>query len=272
MSVARLLLALALLVALVVEPSRGQAQACHPVELRKPERVPFRATLGMLAGGYGSGDDAGDYQGLYAGFGYWADWYGAELLLPAYRLSRSTGTDYGLGDLMVTARGTAIRAREGALTAGVELPVTLPTGDSSRELGMGRVMLMPGLWFSFVRAPFTVRLQAGYGRMLGTTNVAEAHHHGPSSGPLRHPIVNPMNRSEFEHAVTLGLGLSRTLSVHARWFGAVPIADDHGEVRQILAAGATASLAAFDVTLEGQKPVVGDPFDYRLVLQLGASF
>jgi hypothetical protein len=60
--------------------------------------------------------------------------------------------------------------------------------------------------------------------------------------------------------------------VHARWFGAVPIADDQGVVREILAAGATARMDAFDVTLEGQRPVAGDPFDYKLVLQLGASF
>jgi hypothetical protein len=100
----------------------------------------------------------------------------------------------------------------------------------------------------------------------------EHHHHGASAGPMRHPLVNPMNRSEFEHALTLGLGLARTLSVHARWFGAVPIDDEHGMVREILALGATASMAALDVTLEGQKPVLGDPFDYKLVLQLGASF
>lgn len=272
MSKVRLLVALVLLALSFTSVSGAEAQACHTVEFRKPEKERFRTTLGLLAAGYGSGDDAGDYQGLYAGFGYRADWYGGEVLLPAYRLSRDAGTEYGLGDLVLTARGTAIRAREGTLTAGVELPVMFPTGDSSRELGMGRVMPMPGLWFAFVRAPLSVRVQAGYGHMIGTEKVAKAHHHGAATGPMRHPIVNPMNRSEFEHGLTLGLGLSRTLSVHARWFGAVPIADDHGVVREILAAGATASMDAFDVTLEGQRPVAGDPFDYKLVLQLGASF
>ncbi|MEY4511090.1 MAG: hypothetical protein RLZZ450_3212 [Pseudomonadota bacterium] len=273
MSNARLLVASVVFALLVAGSDRAEAQACHTIEFRKPDKGRFRATVGLLAATYGSGDDAGDYQGVYTGFGYRADWYGAEVLLPAYHLSRSAGTEYGLGDLVVTARGTGIRAREGAITAGVELPVMFPTGDAQRELGMGRVMPMPGLWFAFVRAPFTVRMQAGYGHMIGTEKAAEEHHHHEASAaPMRHPIVNPMNRSEFEHGLTLGLGLSRTMSVHARWFGAVPVADDHGVVREILAAGATASMAAFDVTLEGQKPVAGDPFDYRLVLQLGASF
>lgn len=272
MSNVRLLVASVVLALWASAPTRAGAQACHTVELRKPEQDRFRTTLGLLAAGYGSGDAAGDYQGLYTGFGYRADWYGAEVLLPAYRLSRSAGTEYGLGDLVVTARGTAIRARGDTLTAGVELPVMFPTGDSSRELGMGRVMPMPGLWFAFVHAPLSVRVQAGYGHMIGTEKVAQAHHHEAASGPMRHPVVNPMNRSEFEHGLTFGLGLARMLSVHARWFGAVPIGDDKGVVREILAAGATASMDAFDVTLEGQRPVAGDPFDYKLVLQLGASF
>jgi len=271
MSPVRLLFAFALLAALLAEPSRGQAQACHPVEFRKPDQARFRSTLGFLAAGYGSGDDAGDYQGLYAGVGYRADWFGGELLLPAYRLSRSTGDTYGLGDLVLTARGTAIRARSDAITAGVELPVMLPTGDEKQSLGMGRVMPMPGLWFSFARAPFVVRAQAGYGHMIGSTP-SEHHQHGTTgTEPERHPIVNPMNRSEFEHALTLGLGLARTLSVHARWFGAVPVADESGVLREILAAGATASFAAFDVTTELQVPVAGDPFDYKVVIQLGLS-
>jgi len=273
MSNVRLLIAVALLVALGTKPSRGQAQTCHSVEFRKPDQTRFRTTLGLLAAGYGSGDDAGDYQGLYAGFAFRADWFGAEVLLPAYRLSRSTGDAYGLGDMVLTARGTAVRARADAIRAGVELPVMLPTGNEEENLGMGRVMPMPALWFSFVRAPFSLGAQAGYGRMIGggPDVPSEHHHHGTSAGPMRHPIVNPMNRSEFEHALTLGLGLARTLSVHARWFGAVPIADDLGVVRQILAAGATASLSAFDLTLEAQRPVAGDPFDYKVVLQLALS-
>lgn len=273
MSPARLLVAWLVFVALLARSGGGQAQSCHSVELRKPERSRFRSTLGLLAASYDSGDQAGEYQGLYAGFAYRADWIGAEVLLPAYRLSRSSGDAYGLGDLVLTARGTAMRVQDGAISAGVELPLLLPTGDSERELGIGGVMPMPGLWFALVRRPFSLRAQAGYGIMIGGRKLP-AEHPEQSAGAMgasRHPIVYPINRSEFEHALTLGLGVARTLSVHARWFGALPIADQRGVARQILAAGATASLDVFDVTLELQRPVAGDPFDYKVVLQLGLS-
>jgi len=251
-------------------PSAARAQACHSVDFRKPLELPFRATLDLLMAGYGEGDDQGSYEGVYGSFGYHAPWWAAEVLVPAYRLApRGQGDTYGLGDLVLTARGTAIRARDGKLTAGVELPVMLPTGSESRGLGMGHVMPMPALWFSFVRAPVSVRLAAGYGHAIGDMPVS--HDHGDMDSPQR-PVVNPMNRREVEHAAAFGLGLRRDFSVHARWFGGVPVERGQGVVREIVALGATATLSAFDVTFEVQRPIVNLVFDYKLVLQLGASF
>lgn len=253
--------------------SRAAAQTCHSITFRELDKAPFRADLGLSTADYGSGDEdgGGNYQGLYGSFRYASRWVGAALLLPSYRLANPQGDSYGLGDMVLALRATALALRQDELTMGVELPLMLPTGNEARGLGMGHVMPMPALWLAYVRAPFSLRLQLGYGWAIGASRELEPHHHG-GGGVARHPPVNPMNRSELEHALTLGLGLSRSLSVHLRWFGAVPIDDPGGVVRQVLAGGMTATVEALDLTFELQRPVAGDAFDYKVLLQLGVSF
>lgn len=271
------LLALALL--FVLAGARAHAQACHAPDVReRHERaVPFRATLAALAATYERDGYQGTYQGLFGTFAYSAPWYGAEVLLPAYRLDRPQGIEYGLGDMVVTLRGVLFRAWEGDIELGAELPLMLPTGDPKRELGMGRVMPMPDVYFSLHAHPLVLRAQAGYGYMNGEHEMPvdpHAHHHGGAAHPMktRSPIVNPMNNSEFEHALLLGLGLRRDLSVHVRWWGALPIADSMGVSRQALAAGASANWEWFDVTLEVQHALTGGAFEWKELLQLGAIF
>ncbi len=217
--------------------------------------MPFRATFAGLYASYQRGGDEGHYQGLYASFAYHAPWWGAELLLPAYRLEQRGGSEYGLGDLVLSARGALYRAREGDLELGVELPLLLPTGN--QQLGIGHVMPMPDVYFSLHAHPAVLRVQAGYGRKIG------------SSDP-RQPIVNPLNDSEFEHAFTLGLGLRRDLIVHVRWWGALPVSG--GVLRQALAGGASVNLEWFDMTLELQRALTGSAFEWRELVQLGAIF
>jgi len=253
------------------------AQSCHAPAVTLASEERFRVTLGTQVASYGDGEDDGGgvYQGLYAGFGYTQPWYALELLLPVYRLERRSETVAGLGDLVLTARGTALRTRDDVLTAGVELPVMVPTGSASKQLGMGHVMLMPAAWLALNLEPLVVRAQVGYGRMLGGgggDDDGHAHHAGSDDGVPRSPIVNPMNRSELEHTLAVILGLQRALSVHARWLGAVPIADDDGVTRQTIAAGVTATLDRFDISLEGQRPVKGDAFDFKMLLQAAARF
>lgn len=250
----------------IVAPARGAAQTCHPLAVEHgPAR--FRATLGLQFASYDVAGERGDYEGLYAGFAYRHRWFGLEVVLPAYRLARDTATEYGLGDLVFTARGTALSLREDAITLGVELPVMAPTGSADRQLGMGHTMLMPGLWFSLVHEPFALRAQLGYGRVLGEL-ADHSDHGGPGVG--RTPLVNPMNREELEHALALSLGVQRYIAVQARWFGAVPIGQ--GVTRQVLGAGAIARLDPFELLVEVQVPVAGDPFVAKLVTQLALLF
>lgn len=266
------------LVAAVLLTARpAEAQSCHALELTEPDERPFRTTLGLQVASYDTGREQGDYQGLYAGVSYQRPWFGAEVVLPAYRLTRKSGTHVGLGDLVVTARASALRLRDGAIELGVALPVMVPTGSASSQLGMGHVMLMPALWFSLDLAPFALRAQAGYGRALGGDE--HANHTGEQGGHHGHevavpaglfPLVNPMNRSELEHGLALGLRVQRHIGVHARWFGALPLGE--GALRQVVGAGATAELDPVELLVEVQVPAAGDPFQAKLITQVALAF
>ncbi len=263
------------LLAVLCLPGIADAQTCHSLnDPRKDAEYPFRAVSGVLVAGYERAGERGDYEGLYAGFGYRQPWFGADVLLPAYRLARAHQTELGLGDLLVTARGTALRAYDGKIAFGVELPAMLPTGRESASLGMGHVMLMPALWFALALEPFSLQARAGYGRVLGQmqmemdADVHAAHAHQTKG---QTPIVNPMNHSEFEHALDLGLAVQKHVSLHARWFGAVPVGDA-GVTRQILGAGATLGFDQADFTLELQRPFAGNPFELKGAMQLVGRF
>ena len=257
---------LVLALTLAVVPLRGAAQTCHPLAVEHaPAR--FRATAGLQFASYDVAGERGDYQGVYAGVAYRHRWFGLEAVLPAYRLGREGATEYGLGDVIVTARGTALSLREGAISLGLELPVMAPTGSADRQLGMGHAMIMPALWFALAQEPFALRAQFGYGRVLGEIE-DHSHHGGPGVG--RTPLVNPMNQEELEHALALSLGVQRYIAVQARWFGAVPIGD--GVTRQVIGAGAIARLDPFELLVEVQVPAAGDPFVAKLVTQLALLF
>jgi hypothetical protein len=246
------------------------AQHCHAPLTVDAGDYTYRTYAGFLAASFGDGDDAGNYQGVYAGFVYHHPWWGAELRIPAYRLKRPALSDtYGVGDLLVSVSGTVLRLRRDKIRLGIELPVMLPTGDEDRDLGMGHPMLMPDAWLTLDFEPFVLRAQVGYGRVLGSEPVS---HHHEAGEVMRSPLVNPMNRSELEHALIASLGLRRKTSIHVGWLGAVPIDDATGVTRQILTVGAAARLDPVELSFELQRPVAGDPFSLRGVLELTATF
>lgn len=244
------------------------AQTCHAPRLAERDEQPFYTALGLQFASYDAKGQYGSYQGLYADLSYRQRWFGAELFLPAYRLTRIEGTELGLGDLVLTARGTALSLRDGAIALGAELPVMLPTGSADRQLGMGHVMLMPAAWFELALAPVSLRAQFGYGRALGSASSHAHHHHGVEPG--RSPLVNPMNREELTHALAVALGVQRHLSLHARWFGALVLGE--GVSREVLGGGVTLRFEYAELLVEMQKPVLGDPFDVKLVVQAAARF
>lgn len=268
---------LSLVLVLGVLVARGgpvRAQSCHgPVLLQEERPRPFHASLALLTTNYEINGYAGNYQGAWATVAYRTDWYGAEVLLPAYRLDHAQGIDYGLGDLMATLRANVLRRRDGDVTVGVELPIMVPTGDVHRNLGMGNVMLMPAVYLALTSRPLFVRAQLGYGYMFGPMHMPrEPVAHPTGERIMSVPLVNPMNMSELEHALMLGVRLPHELALHARAWGAVPVHSDMGVLRQAVAVGASIALARYDVTLELQRAVAGSAFEWKPFLQLGAAF
>src|SRR5204863_3553097 len=139
---------------------------------------------------------------------------------------------------------------------------------SAAGLGMGHVMLMPGVFARLQLSRFTVVAQLAYGVALthghhhaAATDPHAAHHHHAEAaashdeGPA--PIVNPMNRSELEHALSAAFQWTDWFALTARIAGAVPIHDDAGEARETVAFGPRFTIGRFDLGAEQELPLVG---------------
>jgi hypothetical protein len=278
----------------------AHAQSCHAPTLREADGASFRTELSAFVAGFDQDGVRGTYQGGSALLGFVHPSIALDVALPYYRLTRDGAAGHGLGDVLAGVH-VPVHRREvdgvERLAFGPELIATLPSGDSAAGLGMGHVMLMPGAFVRGRWSRLTLLLQLAYGVALdggghhheaaGVDPDVHAHHtpeeHAAAiaqagslvagahaQGPA--PIVNPMNRSELEHALSASFRVLEQLALTARVAGAVPIADDQGEVRETVAFGARATLGAFDVGLEQELPLVGDPFRHRTVLRAGAQW
>jgi hypothetical protein len=251
--------------AALASPTRAAAQSCHSPSLRPTgDALSYRASITGSLGSFSAADGTrGEYQGWFGTFTFTHPWFVAEVSLPVYRIAQTGSHAYGLGDLSLTARGQVYRSSDGAIVAGPELTGTLPTGDETKSLGMGHVMLMPGAFLSWQHAGFALITQLAYGRAIVTG--AHMHMHMDPA-----PIVNPMNLSELSHAIGASAAISDNLRVTTRLLGALPWFDHAGAAREIIAPGLQLIAGVFDVALELQLPVVGKPFDSRTIVSLGA--
>lgn len=244
-------------------PRRACAQSCHLADLRAAGQAQtWRVGLTSSFASYRNRVYAGEYQGLTAVASYTHPWVSAEASVGGYRIVRNGLRDYGLSDVALDVRAALARFSEIAL--GLELAATLPSGDPARGLGMGHVMLMPGAFFQLESAALRLLVQVAYGRALASEG---GHAHG-SPGPL----VNPMNRSELEHAATLAYSFHAPLFAAARLFGAVPVAAAGGAAREALGLALGASLTRAQLSAEVQLPLVGTPFALKALLMAGAVF
>lgn len=241
------------------------AQSCHAASLRPTSGLTYRTALASVFGTFRRGDVRGEYQGLFVTGTLAHPWFTAELALPGYRIARIGSHAYGPGDLTVNVRGNVFRTADESITLGPELAATLPTGSADDGLGMGHVMLMPGVFGSWQHHAFTLITQLGYGRALGS---ASTHNHG--DGPS--PVVNPMNRSELTHAIGFSASVHPNLRVTTRLLGAVTLFNHAGYAREVLAPGLQLIAGAFDFTFEQQLPVVGEPFVSRTLMSVGAQW
>lgn len=243
---------------------RVAAQACHLADLRVgAEERPWRIGLNTVFASYRNRVYAGEYQGALAVASYRHPWVAAEASFGGYRIVRNGLRQYGISDLGLDVRGAL--ARFGEMSLGLELAATLPTGAPARGLGMGHVMLMPGAFFQLQSERLQLLVQVAYGRAV---TAGSSHVHASPTGPL----VNPMNRSELEHAVTLAYVFSSPLFAGARLFGAVPVAATGGAAREGLGLVFGAGLDRFQPSAELQLPLVGTPFSLRFLLSAAGAF
>ena len=244
----------------------ARAQTCHSPSLREPSESGFRLGMLQLFAVF-SDVEQGSYQGLITTLGWNHPWLRAEVALPLYRLAQDGGEELGPGDVAADVRVSVLRSQ--AFSFGPELAFSLPTGDADASLGMGHVMAMPGMWARLEVGDFGLLAQLAYGAAFGDSASTHTHHehHAAASGAF--PRVNPMNGSEFEHALGLSYALHSAVSLTARWVGAVPL-EAAGVARQIVAPGLQLTADPLDASLELQFPVAGDPFDVRVSVAFGS--
>jgi hypothetical protein len=245
----------------------------------------LRAELRAFVAGFDQDGMRGNYQGGAVALAFVHRYIALDAALPYYHLAHMVADEHGVGDVLAGVHVPVLRLAAERLSLGPELLATLPSGDSAKGLGMGHVMLMPGVFARLQLSRFTVVAQLAYGVALAhghhhaaaATDPHAAHHHHDAAtmsthdeGPM--PIVNPMNRSELEHALSAAFQWTDWLALTARIAGAVPIHDDAGEARETVAFGPRFTLGRFDIGAEQELPLVGDPFRYRTLLRFGAQF
>ena len=275
-----MLLALVALPAALV--SRADAQACHVGAVASDPSRSVGLALTAVVGAYDNASGSGQYQGLIAEARYQRAWLRVALVVPGYRIERDGSQKFGVGDVALDLRLNVLERMECELSGGIAVATSAPTGNANRGLGMGHVMLMSGLWAQLQTASLTVLVDARYGRAVaasatGGSGGAHAAHTASSQGSASSngasgPIVQPMNRSEVELALSVAYRVTAQVAPFARLFGAVPVADAQGTARQAVAAGLIVTLGPVDVSAEVQVPIVGDPFTARGLVGGGGGF
>lgn len=232
-------------------PAAGDA----PVD----EPRPFELGVIIVGGRFDQTFYEGDYAGASVGLGWRHGRVGLHVSLPAYRLRKNGATVDGLGD--VTVGVDALAYRRGAVTAGVTVGASLPTGDAMAGLGMGHTMLMPLAWVSRDGARTSVGASLGW---CGAIDGEGAHDHGAW------PLVEPMSSSELMGDVRVDRALAGSFRGSARVLYAVPTGDD--PVRVAGAIGGTWRGARADTGAELQAGLAGDPFTLRALITSAVRF
>jgi len=247
-----------------------------------PEPLPERAKVASAELGlrplvavehatYATERYAGNYTGArvalaYGPRGSHAVAWGVRAHVPVYQLVRNGQDEAGIGDVFVSGRIRIWSAPEEALTLGVSLGLSVPTGDAERDLGMGHFMLHPGMWLGTSHGQLRSEWALGYGVVLGSGLAGGDHAHGTG------PLVNPMNASELSLSGTIAWSVAQPLELRAGAMAAVPVAAPEGEARAILQAGLRLVLGRVDVTTPLARAVWGDPFEDKLEVAVGYSF
>jgi hypothetical protein len=257
--------AVALLAALLL-PRVTSAQSCHvppPEELREPG---WRLTLGQETARFKSSRYEGHYEDVVvSGSVAWRRLY-AGAVLPAYRIVRNGLPGRGFGDLLVHSRARLLGAEGATTNGGLALGLSLPTGDARAELGMGHVMLSPGVWATAQVDSISFSSMVAYAKALSGNHV----HHHSGVGPL----VMPMSSSEIDAALLASVPIHPSvtnLRLRAGLDGALPLGDENGVARVDWRAGLQ-FVDRVTSSIELRLPVTGEVSTLKLVLELSVGF
>jgi hypothetical protein len=267
----------AVIVCLLGFPATALADACHVTPPLEALGLGFHLSASFDVATYDNTRGSGSYLGVALTAAYQREWLRVRASLPAYRLRRNDETFHGPGDLLLATEVALLRNDEQTHSAGLGIAASLPTGDESSDLGMGHVMLMPGIWGELTFDRTFLQAQLVYGRALGSHDDHAAGEHAGHQGHAEHgmdpgPIVNPMNRSELAGRVGGGFLIVDFLRVRTGVDAAVPVADDEGESRGIAVLGVDFLPDPFNATIEGQVPFAGDPFTAKGIFSAGFRF
>jgi hypothetical protein len=176
-----------------------------------------------------------------------------------YRLRNSIEHTTGPGDIMLAAMWTAYQGER--LHAGIALPVGLPTGDDEERLGMGHVMIMPGV-FAALKATPAITISAGlaYNRALES---GEGHDHGIG------PYVNPMTKEELGGAARISVRTAPMFQLVGETAIAAPL---DGKARMIVGGGFALQHERMSLSVLAQAGALYEPFTARGVADLSYAF
>ncbi|MGC4069782.1 MAG: hypothetical protein QM784_35020 [Polyangiaceae bacterium] len=198
----------------------------------------------------------GHFEGLLPELGLVHDSFMVAARLPMYRLLRNGLPVKGMGDATFLGQQVLYRPTP-KVQLGWRAALSIPTGDSEQDLGMGHTMVMPGAFARGHWSDLTVHLGLEYSRALTSG------HGGHHSHRVYFPIVQPMNSQELGGAALAELPLLENVRVRTRFQTARPIGEPHGAARSILGFGMALERDGFSSFLEWQTAIEGSPFTSR---------
>lgn len=240
------------------------AQHCH-VAPPDPSAHGFEVSLRSERARFRTARYEGDYEGVFLRGAWASPRLSLAAALPHYHIRRNGLASAGFGDLALEGRGLVAATRDARARVGVLLSLSAPTGEPAHDLGMGHWMLAPTAWTRVTRDRLTLEARLGYGRAFaGSTR----HRHAPG----KTPIVDPMNHSELEGALS---GIARAhRRFHSRLavYGGTPVASSNGAARAAVSFAGDVLVGQVRFTLEAHLPLVGDAFTGKLAAELGFLF
>lgn len=247
-------------------PIAVYADHCEPAAPLQDAGTGQRLGVAVESASYRTSRYEGVYEGLATTWSWNWNWLGVRAQLPAYRLNRNGRVVTGLGDVFLEGRAEFWVSDEERWRAGLMSALTLPSGDASADLGMGHAMAFGGIWTSYSRDDFSTQLQLSYAGALAAGG-AHAYHAGGAS-----PLVAPMNSSEVNASLSASYDVVEPLRLRASTYAALPVGVDDGKARAIAGLGIDFVTDWFDSSIEGQLPLVGDPFTAKLIASWGVRF